>query len=258
MNWKQGELRRIEIGVAKKRRNRIEPEIVYTVKQIPAPYDRIICQLIAEEEHGNIHISHEAVRRQRYAQQVLDLFAEEINAYRGLASRFRSYVLTPILQRQLLGVHDAYRPSVSDAVGCGSRNPTIGQVTEFYLTVDPTDAALIGSYRYNAVFIPEVRWHLGIVVGIFRLGDSSSYNRIKEHHDDLMAVLRAESEEDVDSNQVPLFSEAMVKVVIDEGLDLFFGSELGRVVGNFSHLHIASLISGAFSESWLVQFGNIG
>ena len=162
-----------------------------------------------------------------------------------------------MLQCQLFGVHDAYRPSVSAAVGSGDGNPTVGEATEFYLGVDPTDSALVGSYRYNAVFIPEVRWHLGIVIGLFKLGDRSSYDRIREHQDDLMSILQAESEEDVNDDEVPPFTVAMVKVIIDEGLDLFFGSELGRVVCIFLLLQIVTLIVGACSQSWPVQQGNI-
>jgi len=88
MNWTQAELRCIKIGTATKRRNKKKLKITYQSKHIPAPYDCIICQLIAEDEHGNIHTSHEAIRRQSYARQVLDKFVEELKAYKGLAIRF--------------------------------------------------------------------------------------------------------------------------------------------------------------------------
>jgi hypothetical protein len=231
MNWTEGEMRNFELGTSKKRRGRNTRQVTYITEQIRAPYDRILCQLLAEDKHAETHKSHEAVRRQTYAREVLDKFVKEFKAYKGLPASFRSYVLTPILQRQLIGVPDAYFPSVSEAVAGVGQEPTIEQATQFYLGEDPTDSELIPNYRYNMVFIPEVRWHLGIVLGHVKLGDESQYNNFRENQDILMEAIREGSGTDPDGAQsVPAFGAAMVRTIVKERLELFFGTEMGRVV----------------------------
>ena len=252
MSWAVGTLRPFEIGSKQARSNRI----TYRKKHIPAPYDRILCQLIMEDRHGAVDRSHEAVRRQSYAQQVLDEFAKDFTSYEGEPIDFRSNVLSPILQRQLMGVSDAYLVSVRKAVGEGSDNPTIGQATRFYLEDDPTIPELIPNYRFNMVFIPQVRWHLGILMGVIQVGDHPGYKRVWDNQDYLMSAPPAECEPNLDGDQMPLFTPSMVTVIVDERLDLFFGPECGRVVCVLPFRCIPSLSMSDPSPSWFVKSGN--
>lgn len=229
MKWGAGELRDLEIGTSKKRRGKNSYEITWEQGHIPAPYDRIICQLLMEDQHGELHKSHEALRRQSYARQVLDEFTKEFMAYNGPTASFRSQVLTPILQRQLMGVTDAHTPAVMHAIA-DSDQLTIEQATEFYLADDPTSPELIPAYRYHMVYIPEVRWHLGTVMGKVGRGIGSGYNRIRTNQDILMTALKKEGGIDVDGDEVPPFGPAEVRIIIDEGLERFFQPELERVV----------------------------
>lgn len=232
MEWTAGDLRDVQIGTSKKRRNKHSYEVTYEERKIRAPYDRIICQLLLEDEHGEFNVSHEALRRQAYAREVLDEFAKELRAYKGSPADFRSRVLTPILQRQLMGVADAYFPVVYVAVADDEDDsePTIGQATEFYLSEDPTDPALIDDYRHNIIFIPEARWHLGVVMGKIDRTSPASYKKIRDNHDLLMAQILKEMEDADDDDNAQTFSPSEVMVVVDERLDEFFRPELDEVV----------------------------
>jgi hypothetical protein len=236
MHWTTDTLRPFKIGSRQRRHKDGLSKVLYQEKQIPAPYDRVLSQLIAEDTHGDTDRSHEAIRRQTYARQVLDAFVTEFKAYKGPAIRFRSTILTPILQRQLVGVPDAYLPAISKVVGDGTDNPTIGQATKFYCGIDPTDPALIPSYRFNMVFIPEMRWHLGIVLGLVRVGDSSAYKKTFQHQDTLMSALVSDCEGGSEGDEVLRFDAAMIKVLLDERLNIFFGKEMEQVV-RISYAH---------------------
>jgi len=165
--------------------------VFYTPFKVPAVYHQLASQLVAEEAQGRHHNSHESCRRQMYARQVLDSFAEELlkNAAEPPETQvppasFRSHTLTAILQRQLRAVHDAYRPSVRGAmIKKGERSLTLSRVTEIYLHEDPTLAYLAPRYRRHLLYLPEPWWHLGIVVNPDRLGDARFYNAVREHHD---------------------------------------------------------------------------
>jgi hypothetical protein len=132
MSWRKGELRQISVGrtITSRKGTRNNCEEVYHPKDIPAPYDRIIAQLIAEDKHGDGDKSHDSLHRQAYARRVLDAFWYEINGYAGRPIDFRSTVLTPLLQRQLRGVEDSYGPSVQAAVG----DPNTQWALENFLT----------------------------------------------------------------------------------------------------------------------------
>ena len=69
----------------------------YTLHYILAPYNRILAQLIAEDQYGDIDQSYEALRQQSYVRQVLDKFVQEFTSYTRQPVDFRSKVLTPIL-----------------------------------------------------------------------------------------------------------------------------------------------------------------
>ena len=142
--------------------------------QVPAPYDRIISQLILEDEHAEEDYGHEAGRWQSYARRVLNFLWKEI---RGFDEKFdkkesRPKSLTPILQRQLEGAEDNYSPSVRDSVSTEEgKTPTIEQATHFYLRDDPAHPRWILNFRRNIIYIPEARWHLGTLLGAHAVGD---------------------------------------------------------------------------------------
>jgi hypothetical protein len=254
MSWMPGTLRPFTIVSTRKRPNQTSSKTITTEGLIPAPYDRILCQLIAEDSHGDFDDSHEASRRQTYARQVLDMFAKEYKAYKGPPIAFRSTVLTPILQRHLAGVPDEYLPAVSKAIGDGADSPSIGQATQFYLAEDPTDPALVPAYRYNMVFIPQVRWHLGLIIKAIAIGDSSAYDRIFVNQDTLMSALKKDPNDGADERQIPRLNAAMVAVVIDEKLDIFFGPELSVVVCTPTPSYMTFLIVWNSSPSWPERF----
>ena len=214
-----------------------KPEIRWTPYQVPAPYDRIISQLLAEANHAERHNSHESYRRAEYALKVLDAFATEHIKFQstGLApASFRSKVLTPILQRYRLGVDDSYTPAVHAGI---SNNPgplTIQDVTRFYLGADPTDPRYIPSYRRNILYLPNSRWHLGLLLGAVPVDDKkaaiSHYNRVQANHDAIMLSLQAGGYTETDVNGIPLLNHAEVAAIIDEGLEEFFQTELDQVV----------------------------
>lgn len=225
MFWTVGTLRPFRIGIKSSRGFR------YTLHYIPAPYDRILAQLIAEDQHGDIDESHEALRRQSYAQQVLDKFVQEFESYTGQPIDFRSKVLTPILQRHLIGVTDVYLPALNSAIGEDSNRPTIGEATSFYLSVDPTDPTLIPSYRLNIVFIPEVRWHLATVMEVIRVGERHPYDSILGRDQDaLMLAINAQPDGSDKDVRPPVLDAPMVTVIKEEGLEEFFTEELEQAV----------------------------
>ena len=250
MTWKAGEMRTFRLGSTGKRRKGKKTRITYRDMQIPSPYDRILCQLITENEHGMKSTSHEVLRRQYYAREVLDRFCEEYDSYKGPIAKFRSAVLSPILQRQLRGLSDSYLPFVARAISNSDGDPTVGEVTELYLGIDPTDPELIPSYRQNMVFVPEMMWHLGIVMGIFKVGDISGYGRVWGNHDVLMADLQAQGGEADCETQGSRFSPAMVKVVIANQVEAFFEPELHEAVCIYPCSDIFLLTNGAHRTLW--------
>jgi hypothetical protein len=249
MSWTKGELREIMVGrsVTTRKGGKRHREDIYRTTKVPAPYDRVVAQLIAEDAHANGDKSHDSLCRQTYARRVLDAFWYEINQYNGKEIDFRSAVLTPILQRQLRGVEDSYGPSVRAAVGDGCINPTIAQATEFYLGDDPTSPYWIPCYRRNLIYVPEARWHLGVVLGKYRVTAADQYRTFRDNQlvldkwirkrDEMRKARReageAEAEEKVDEGRgkpVPNFGFLEVFIIINEQLEDFFGPELTRVV----------------------------
>ena len=240
MNWGDTTIQTVELGRLRKVKDKQVSRVFYTPFKVPAVYHRLASQLVAEEAQGRRHNSHESRRRQMYARQVLDSFAEELlkNAAEPPETQvppasFRSHTLTAILQRQLRAVHDAYRPSVRGAmIKKGERSLTLSRVTEIYLHEDPTLAYLAPRYRRHLLYLPEPRWHLGIVVNPDRLGDAGFYNAVREHHDRIMMAVREEKGRDIvrDSQGMPLLRRAEVVAIVREGLEEFFSQELSAVV----------------------------
>ena len=102
----------------------------------------------------------------------MEAFGEEIDGNHRLAvpgpitSAWQSKVLTPILQRQLQGVSDAYTPSIDAGVGPDENDDdnnnsvegelTIAAVTKFYLATDPVHPDCIPFYVRNLVYNREM------------------------------------------------------------------------------------------------------
>jgi hypothetical protein len=106
---------------------------------------------------------------------MLDLFGYELDRFHGEAADFRSKVYTPVLQRQLKGVHDAYAPSIKRAIAQSDEDPTIAQVTRFYLGNDPLDPRCIPCYRRNIIYSREALWHLAIITGKMKFDSAKDF-----------------------------------------------------------------------------------
>lgn len=225
--WRQGQLGTIGVGVQKRGSKKLH----WTNKILLVPYIRIACQLKAEYTHGTKHRGHEAVRRQTYAAMVMDAFGEELMKYKGEPVKFRSVVLTPIMQRHLCGAPDAYTPTVQAVVKQGERDiPSIADATEYYLSWDPVEPSWIPNFRHNIVYIPEVRWHLAVLMEVHDLSDGAAYNRVRDNQDRLMRDLRMEANNDNKQVEIPLFGPAEVRVIVMERLEEYFKEELAQVV----------------------------
>jgi len=247
MQWEEDELRPIKVGLIKrvKSDDMCPPtyKTTWSGKEIPAAYTRIISQLEMEIEHTKTHKGHEALRRDSYARAMLDLLGKEIKAYKGNWTAFRSKVLGPVLLRNLYGCPDAYGPVVREFIKSREDKDdedqddddqddiTIALATEFYLTHDATHPKYIPNFRRNLVLIPEMRWHLSVLMNNIKLGDETSYNRIRDGHDTLMDRMRKKVVADpVEEGTIPPFSKAEVKTIVDDRLEAFFELELQRVV----------------------------
>lgn len=235
MSWTKGELRTIGLGKWQKRRQKNSYGMITIKYQIPAPYDRIVAQLIAELMHAEGHDSHESCRRANYAAKVLDAFGDELEALnnRHLPPTFRSRVLTPILQRQYHGVHDAYTPFVCAGINNEVERLSIEDVTDFYLSADPADPTHIPLYRRNLLYLPDARWHLGFLMGVGSGSEEAAanhYNIVRENHDKIVASILEEGNDDVDDPaKIPL-NDTEIAAIISEGLENFFTDELAQVV----------------------------
>lgn len=248
MDWYENETRDVKLGTIRKRKNKASHYTTWSPKSVPAPYDRIVSQLIAEDMYGSIDSSHEAYRRQSYARAVLQVFGKELSTWKGDPKDFRSKALTPILQRQLWGVPESYTPSVRTAVADGDGKPTILDATKFYLSEDPAHPGHIPTYRRNILYIPQARWHLGLVMKKnIIIGEEDHYAMVMRNHDRIMGALKEQEEddpEDVDESgcaeeEMPLLTRTEVEVIVEEMLEDFFLSDLERVVywllSPFSH-----------------------
>ena len=129
---------------------------------IPIQYAQIVHQFLVEKEHGTANPTHESLHRQTYVEKMLDAFGVELDAFKGEESQFCSAVLTLVLQCQLQGVPNVYGPSIRNAIApvCGAAEPhtsrpTILQVTNFYLRINPLDPKYIQTYRWNLIYVRE-------------------------------------------------------------------------------------------------------
>lgn len=253
MSWEQDEVRKISVGHTTRsvKNGRTVSEDLYVEREVPAPYDRIIAQLIAEDDQAEEDHGHEAVRRHSYARRVLNSFYEEILSYDDEAALFRSKVLTPLLQRQIVGVEDNYGPSVMQTVSEYQGIPTIEQATKFYLRHDPCHPRTIPNFRRTIIHIPEARWHLGVVLGHHLVGDPNAYNKNLPYQDVFKKYAEEQrkagnkdvnndtsyddesgddDEGEIPPESIPLFNYAEVRVIVELHLEEFFAPELERVV----------------------------
>jgi hypothetical protein len=119
---------------------------------------------------------------------------------------------------------------------------TILDVTKFYLGVDPADPKFIRSYRRNLLYIPEARWHLGLMSGEIPGSEQAilRYNKVSVNHDAIMKSLLVGCRTEVDKNNIPLLNHVEIKTILDEGLEDFFAEEMQSVVRHTSlvRLHV--------------------
>jgi len=219
-------------------------------RNIPAAYHRLVCQLSAEVSNVDVdaHSDHEVVRRCIYALQVLDAFAVELYSTR-MTPAFRSKVLTPILQRQLRGLPDYYTPSTVLGIASDKAKVTIRDATAFYLREDPTLPQWIPSYRRNLIFVPDMLWHLGVVLGKIQVGDKIAHGKIRAHHDIVLKAVRAQVASKGRYELTPGFTNAEVAVIVEEELEVYFAPELALSVRTVSTPCQQLLTSWIGSES---------
>lgn len=239
MQWNRDETREVTVTTLVKRKGIKEPKTHEVKYQIPAAYHRIVNQLGWEIDYGK-QDTHEGRRRLSYARGVLDAFGRELEQLevttKTAMSRFRSKVLTPILQRQLAGVPDAYTPFVRAAVkGRKYDDVTIKAVTDFYLARDPTDPTNIPVYRRNLLYIPQARWHLGRLMEdrtekkTVQAKDIRRYYELfLDNHDVIMVALK-EGYKGRGKHGYPLLTQAEAAAVTEEGLSIFFEDELAEL-----------------------------
>ena len=240
MHWEADELRTVQLGHWRKRPGLSKYKVIYVPYQVPAPYDRIVSQLIAESVHAKGDLSHESCRRGVYAMETLDAFGDELKAFGASEhppATFRSRVLTPILQRQRAGIYDAYRPFVEACIAGPGQIPSIEAVTQLYLSSDPVDPVHILTYCRNLIYVLNARWHLGIILN--GMDDEqekriSHYKRVLANHDKIMSSSLAETFKQLDPRGIPLLSYTEIEVIFDERLETFFMEELAHVVGTLT------------------------
>ena len=222
------------------------------VRNIPIGYIQLVDQLVKESLHGQ-EGGQESVRRSAYADITLDAFARELFAKAVAGPKFRSKVLTPLMQRHRSGIPDHYTPVLRRSLG----GETATHATLFYLSEDPINPKYLSQYRRSLIYLPESRWHLGLLLGTIELKNQDHYNIVWQNHDRVMTALRdgnrddegesdesesdeSESEDsDSDSSQavdeqvrevkVHAFSKVEVEVILQERLQDFFKVELARV-----------------------------
>jgi len=244
LNWDQGDTAMVSfrsIPVQRRRAKRRKTnkggkvDGVRVSKFVLIPYAGVIDQFVAESLHAESDHGHEAVRRQSYAMEMLDMVAEELTTFNGAPASFRSKVLTPVLQRHLTGVPDSYGPTVRFAMQAKGTDPTIEEVTTFYLNIDPVEPRWIQSYRRNALYIPEVRWHIRVLLDgqeTATIGQHEYYYDVRHNHDYIMEAIAEDRSDDVIQDGRPLLKRYEVDVIVCERIDAFFQAELNHVVSN--------------------------
>lgn len=235
--WTDEELRTVEMQrIVKKRGKEATRRTEWKGYPIPAPYHRIVCQLVAEDVHARptSNNTHEAIRRQTYAKLVLDAFGKELYKLTSPpTTSFRSKVLTVILQRHVEGVPDAYAPSVRTAIA-GGEDPgefglTIKAVTEWYLRGDPVKSENMDLFRRHILYLPDVRWYLGVLVKPRTGTDARNfYILVRQNHDRIMADIAEDGPPQASEREgePPPLTPTEVSAIVSEGLEGLFAAEL--------------------------------
>jgi len=164
---------------------------------------------------------------------MLEAFGRELEYYRGPAASFRSYVLTPVLQRQLRGLPDVYTKPLRDYMATKpDGRVTIADATRFYLGIDPLDARCIPSYRRNLIYVRDARWHLAIVLGQATLNSVQLFEETLVIQDIIMVALKPPPADDTGKGRgsIPKFNITEVVSIVSEGLQDYFEAELKLVV----------------------------
>ena len=250
LDWEKDQTLLIKVGTVHGPSN---PRMCFRHRFVPVVYAQLLHQLCIEVAHAHFNKGHKAQRQAAYADQVTDLFAHEIYNHMDLsrqgatASKWCSKVLTPILQRQIAGVPDAYLPSIHagvldsedddsdlDEEDNTSREMTIAEATIFYLNRDPTDPALILEYRHNLLYTRELRWYLSTLLGSIWVDDVGGFNISLFTQNELENFPQeSDEEEDSDSGEVdvpPPLDTVDILVILVEGLQEFYMEELEAVV----------------------------
>lgn len=192
---------------------------------LPIQYARLVSQFECEQTHAQYNDGHEAQRRRTYTARMLDELALELVTTEQLDGDFRSKVLTPVLQRQIHGIPDAYAPSVRSALTSVPGLVTITDATTFYLTDDPIDPKNAPALCRNLIYSREARWHLG-----YALQNSSvlAYNRTLANQEKLKKLVK-KRKEDANAVTEPFSHEEMV-IVVSEGIDRLYKEVYGDQV----------------------------
>ena len=238
-----------DVGEIKAVRHRAKGNATITaVRKIPIGYIQLVDQLVKESIHG-MEGTQESVRRSAYADLTLDAFACELFSKKEAGPKFRSKVLTPLMQRHRMGIADHYTPVLQMAIG----GDTAADATIFYLREDPIESRYLSQYRRSLMYIPESRWHLGILLGTIELRNQADFGMIWRNHDRIQVALRDgdydddddddDSEEYEDSDdeaeiKLPRLNAVEVAVILEERLEDFFEAELALVVSNRHNIHI--------------------
>lgn len=263
--WEEGQTVLIKVGALRRPAGGSAPRMFYRKRYIPVVYAQLLHQLCTEIGHAHTNTAHEAQRRAAYAEQVTDLFGDEIYSRRDLsrpgnaASSWRSKVMTPIIQRQIAGVPDAYLPALHAGVldpenddpevdddTCVSREMTIAEATTFYLDADPADPALIPEYRRNLLYSRELRWYLTTLLDDSLLENIGWYQLTIWDQDELSHV---DSEEHMDhepdtagdTDGPPPLGIWDTVIIWQEGLEGYFKEEIDAAVCAMSLLLFTGL-----------------
>ena len=112
----------------------------------------------------------------------------------------------------------------------GGDEPTIRDLTEFYLSRDPTNPDTISLYRRNLLYIPELRWFLVVPPGKAKLADIDHFDKVRVNHDNIMEALTEDDGTTTAEGEESNISEVEVRAIFDEGLEDFFEDQLKQVV----------------------------
>lgn len=229
LTWKEGQLHEIAYGKGRKVAGKREYKWRLLPKKIHVVYARLVSQFIKEAAIVAVHNGHEVLRRQTYAEKMLDKFGRELDAFEGTEESFRSKVFNPVLQRQLRGVADCYAPAIRVVIAGGSGLPTIADVTKFYLGVDPLHPRCIRSYRRNLLYVRESRWHLAIISGSLVPMSKNNVDATIDNQDHITEYMQQEDRH-YTADGFPLLNAAEAHVLVHEVLHVFFQDELEAVV----------------------------